>query len=153
MVAAGALLGGAWGVAPRSAQKEPSQPPEPYIEVTSVTVRPDAIHEEGKPDEASLIVKVSIHGRVPSGSTAEVYVGTYSSDPPKNDVAYVPVAQTMVLGSDPTVYEFKVRAAPGTVNGSLIIAAGLGAVTQGINKTDPPADLAQWHAKLETIVP
>ncbi len=134
-------------------QVRPSPPPEPYIEVRSITLRPAVIHERLKPRTATVIVKVTAHGRLPGGSTAQVELGTYRSEPPGGvKVEYLPPDLVKPLKGRSTTYRFKVRTAPQAGAGTVAVAATLGAITPGVNRIDPPPP-EQFLAHLKVVDP
>lgn len=134
-------------------QAGPSAPPEPYIEVTLVRLQPAVIHERLKPRTTTVTVKVTAHGRLPRGSTAQVELGTYRSVPQGGvNVEYLPTDLVKPLKGKSTTYKFKVRTVPRGGAGTVTMAATLGAVTPGINRIDPPPT-DQFLAQLKVVRP
>jgi len=133
---------------------------EPYVQVTSVTVEPGTIHKTQKPNTATVTVQVMLWGQhAPRNPEAIVEVGTYSGDPPGNNVRYENPTRTVPLKKDPTgissitVIKFTAEASAQTVPGKLVVAATIGGATKGINVKDPPDSAKDWHAELVTLDP
>jgi hypothetical protein len=126
---------------------------EPYIQVTSVTIEPSAIHKTQKPNTATVIVQVMLRGQAPPNPEAIVEVGTYSSDPPGINVKYENPTRTVSLKKDITVVKFAAEANSQTARGKLVVAATIGGATKGINIKDPPESPKDCHAELVTLDP
>jgi hypothetical protein len=109
---------------------------EPYVQVTSVTVEPSAIHKTQKPNMASVIVQVLLRGQAPPNPEAMVEVGTFSSNPPNNALKYENPTRTVSLKNGVTVLKFNLEAAPKTLQGKIKVAVTIGGVTKGINIKD-----------------
>lgn len=119
---------------------------EAYVQVSSVTVEPSTIHKVNSPNETTVVVQIILGPRVPPDSTAKVAVGTYSTDPPGNNLTYDPV-QTVSLNESPVTVKLKARTGPQTGAGKLIVAASIIGATNGV-KVKPPQDPKAWQAKL-----
>jgi hypothetical protein len=114
---------------------------EPYVQVTSVTVEPSAIHKTQKPNKASVIVQIMLRGQAPANPEAIVEVGTYSSDSPNNELKYENPTRTVSLVQGVTVVKFKAETTPKTFQGKIKVAATLGGATKGIDiKDSEPKD-------------
>ncbi len=61
---------------------------EPYVQVSSVSIEPAAIHKTESSNTATVTVQVFVLGQVPPNPKAVIEVGTYSSDPPNNELKY-----------------------------------------------------------------
>jgi len=134
-------------------QARPSPPPEPYIEVTSITLRPAVIHHRLKPRTATVIVKVTAHGRLPGGCTAQVELGTCRTEPQGGvKVEYLPPDLVKALKGRSTTYRFTVRTPPQAGAGTVTVCATLGAITPGVNRIDPPPP-EQYLAVFEVVDP
>jgi len=134
------LVGGEPGT-PSVQSQAPAPVSEPYVQVSSVTVEPASVHKTGKPSTATVIIQVFLLGQVPPDSKAVIEVGTYSSDPPNNDLKYENPTQTVSLVKGVTVVKFKAETTPKTFQGKMKVAATIGGATKGINiKGSEPKD-------------
>jgi hypothetical protein len=121
--------------------QEPTTVPEPFVQVTSVTVEPSAIHKTQSPDKATVIAQILLRGNAPSNPHAVVEVGTSSSDPPNNELRYDDPTRTVALQKGVTVVKFNAESTPRTFAGKLKVAVTLGGATKGINiKDSEPKD-------------
>jgi hypothetical protein len=121
---------------------------ESYVQVTSVTVEPSAIH---KPNTASVIVQIMLRGQAPANPEAIVEVGTFSSDPPNNALKYENPTRTVSLVQGVTVVKFKAETTPKTFQGKIKMGATLGGATKGIDiKDSEPKD---YLADLTVLAP
>lgn len=116
--------------------QEPTTVPEPFVQVTSVTVEPSAIHRTPSPNTATVIAQILLRGNPPSNPHAVVEVGTSSSDPPNNELRYDDPTRTVALQKGVTVVKFKAEPTPRTFGGKLRVAVTLGGATKGINIRD-----------------
>jgi len=124
---------------------------EPYVQVSSVTVEPAAIHKSESSNTATVVVQVFVLGKVPPNPKAVIEVGTYSSDPPNNELKYENPTRTVSLVKGVTVVKFKAETTPKTFQGKMKVAATLGGATKGINiKDSEPHD---YLAELTVIDP
>lgn len=133
---------------------------EPFVQVTSVTVEPSAIHKTRSPNTATIIVEILLRGNAPGGGFfhlrrrsnphAVVEVGTSSSDPPNNELRYDDPTRTVALQRGVTVVKFKAESTPRTFAGKLRVAVTLGGATKGINiKDSEPKDYTAEATVLE----
>ncbi len=88
---------------------------------------------------------------MPPDPKATVEVGTYSSDPPNNELRYENPTRTVSLQKGVTVVRFKAETTPKTLQGKVKVAATIGGVTNGISiKDSEPKD---FLAELTTLEP
>jgi hypothetical protein len=125
---------------------------EPYVQVTSVSVELPTIHKDSKPDGTAVFVQIMLRGEAPPNATARVDVGTYSSDPPENDVSYPKQTQTIPLKEKLTVVKFTAESSSKTVSGKVIIAANIHETSKGVRIKQPESP-KDWRAELITAVP
>ena len=114
---------------------------EPYVQVSSVSIEPAAIHKTESSNTATVTVQVFVLGQVPPNPKAVIEVGTYSSDPPNNELKYENPTRTVSLVKGVTVVKFKAETTPKTFQGKMKVAATIGGATKGINiKGSEPKD-------------
>ena len=139
------------GLAERAGEKH--VPDEgPYVQVTSVSVELSTIHKDSKPDRTAIFVQIMLLGEAPPDATAGVNVGTYSSDPPENDVSYPKQTQTIALKEKLTVVKFIAESSSKTVSGKVIIAANIHETSKGVRIKQPESP-KDWRAELATLDP
>jgi hypothetical protein len=131
----------------RDARTAPSHPQtrtpvsESYVQVTSVTVEPSAIHRTPNPNTATVVAQILLRGQAPPNPEAIIEVGTGSSDPPNDELKYEKPTRTVSLVKGVTVVKFKVETTPKTFQGKIKVAVTLGGATKGINiKDSEPKD-------------
>lgn len=128
------------------------QTPEPYVQITSVSVEPSAIHVKADPLDATVIVQMILRGNAPKDAKVRVEVGSYSSDPPGISVRYSE-PQTIAPKEPLTTLKFSVASEPATVQGKLKIAATIyGPGTKGVNIQLPPSP-SDWVAQMNVVDP
>ncbi len=125
--------------------------PAPYVQITSVTVDPSAIHKGKYPSMTTVTVQIALVGQAPPNSTVKVEALTSSSDPPGNNVHYSKIQTVPLNQRDVTVVKFKADASSETVNGKLIVTASIDGVTDGINVKDSSPKNSE--AELKTLDP
>jgi len=87
----------------RDARTAPSYPQAPtpvsesYVQVTSVTIEPSTIHRTQDPNTATVIAQILLGGQAPPNPEAIIEVGTYSSDPPNDELKYEKPTRTVSL--------------------------------------------------------
>jgi len=123
---------------------------EPYVQVTSAVLDPSTIHKAGQPRTSTVIVQIMLRGEVPPNVTARVDVGTYSTDPPGNDVAYEQQSQAAPLKEKLTVVKFNLTSSSQTVPGKIVVAAIIHSTTKGVN-IKAPEEPKDWHAELTIL--
>jgi hypothetical protein len=124
---------------------------EPDVVVSSVIVEPTTIHKTESPHTTTVVVQRFPLGQAPPDPKAVVEVGTYSSDPPENNLKYETPTRTFSLQKGVTVVKFKAESGPQTVRGKLIVTATLSGSTKGINVKDSP--LKDSTAELTVLDP
>ena len=121
--------------------QQPTTVPKPFVQITSVTVEPSAIHKRQSPNTATVIAQILLRGKAPSNPHAVVEVGTSSSDPPNNELRYHEPIRNVALQKGVTVVKFKAESTARTFAGKLKVAVTLGGATKGIKvKNSEPKD-------------
>ena len=124
---------------------------EPYVQVSSVTVEPAAIHKTDSPNATAVVVQIFLLGQAPPNPKAVIELGSYSSDPPNNELKYENPTRTVSLVKGVTVVKFKAETTSKSFQGKIKVAATLGGATKGINvKHSEPKD---YLAELTVIDP
>jgi hypothetical protein len=121
------------------------------VQVTSVTAEPSTIHKTQSPNTATVIVQILLRGQAPPKPEAIVEVGSYSSDPPNNELRYENPTRTVQLEKGVTVVKFKAETVPKSFQGKIKVAVTLGGATKGISvKDSEPKD---YIAELTVVDP
>ena len=125
--------------------------PEAYVQITSVTVEPSIIHKRQAPRSAIVTVQVMLRGQAPPHAEAIIEVGTYSTDPPDDELKYENPTRTVPLEKAVTTAKFNAEITTKTVPGKIRVAATLGGATKGINVK--PSDPEPLRAEMTVVEP
>ena len=130
------------GKTPLEHHQESASVPEPYVQVTSVKAEPSTIHKSQNPAATIITVQITLRGQAPPNAEAVIEAGSFSSDPPNNELKYENPTRTVSLEKGVTVVKFEAETTPKTFSGKIKVAATLGGATKGINiKDSEPKDL------------
>jgi hypothetical protein len=111
--------------------------PQPYVQVTSVTVEPSTIHNIQKSSTATVVVQILLQGEAPPDQKITLEVGTFSSNPPNNELEYDHPTRSVSLQEGVTVEKIKVVTTRKTVEGKIKIKALISAAPNGVNIKAP----------------
>jgi len=91
-----------------------------------------------------------LRGEAPPNATARVDLGTYSTDPPGNNVSYEQQSQAAPLKEKLTVVKFNLSSTSQTVPGKIVVAAIIHNTTKGVN-IKAPEEPKNWRAELTIL--